>query len=148
LSATIGWKRGGVTQHCVSRDQIKELERPGAFDRFAAWCADVVSRAPFFAFCVAIVVIWAPTFPLVRDLDTWQLLINTPTTVLTFLLVAILQNSQRRAELALHAKLDAVADGLADLMEHFLSDDGDDDADKTGDLARDIKDLKRVVGIE
>ena len=128
----------------MSQRHLDTLEHPGLFDRFAAWAASLVSRAPFFAFCVMLVVVWAPTFPLVGKFDTWQLLINTPTTILTFLLVAVLQNSQRRAELALHSKLDALADGLADLMEHFLPDEGD----KEADLANDIADLKRVVGLE
>jgi hypothetical protein len=116
---------------------------PGPFDRFASRAADLVSQAPFFAFCVAIVVAWLPSLPLVQDFDSWQLLINTPTTVMTFLLVAILQNSQRRTEQALQCKLDAVADGLADLMEHFLPDG----SDKYADLRQDIRDLKEAVGL-
>ncbi|MDQ4096997.1 MAG: low affinity iron permease family protein [Actinomycetota bacterium] len=114
-----------------------------AFDRFARRTSEVVSNAGFFAFCVALVVVWLPTFPAVRNFDTWQLLINTPTTILTFLLVAVLQNSQRRSERGLHAKLDAVADGLADLMEHFLPTEGDQDED----LRQDVADLKRAVGL-
>jgi low affinity Fe/Cu permease len=113
------------------------------FDRFARWTSELVSHAGFFAFCVALVVVWLPTFPAVRSFDTWQLLINTPTTILTFLLVAVLQNSQRRSELGLHTKLDAVADGLADLMEHFLPTEGD----REDDLRRDVADLKRAVGL-
>lgn len=66
------------------------------FKHFAEKSSDFVSRAPFFVFCVLLVLVWIPTFPFAGDFDTWQLLINTPTTVLTFLLVAILQNSQKR----------------------------------------------------
>lgn len=128
----------------MDEPELEALEHPGPFDRFAVWAADVVSRAPFFTFCVAMVILWAPTYPLVSNFDTWQLLINTPTTILTFLLVAVLQNSQRRAEQALNVKLDALADGLADLMEHFLPAGHD----KEADLADDIADLKRVVGLE
>jgi low affinity Fe/Cu permease len=117
-------------------------EDPGLFDRFASAIANFVSRAPFFAFCVGMVVVWAPTYPLIRDLDTWQLLINTPTTILTFLLVAVLQNSQHRTEVALHQKLDSLADGMADLMDHFLPGD-----DKDAALARDAHDLRAAVGL-
>ena len=106
---------------------------------------DVVSRAPLFAFCVALIVVWIPTLPLVEDFDTWQLLINTPTTILTFLLVAVLQNSQRRAEVAMQKKLDALADGLADLMEHFLHGD---EKEKQENLAGDVRDPKAAVGLE
>ena len=110
------------------------------FDRFAEASADVVSRAPFFVACVLLVVVWAPTFWLFPSVDTWQLVINTATTIVTFLMVALLQNSQRRAEQAIHQKLDAVADGLADFMEHL-------GGDQPG-FAKDIDDLRRAVGVE
>jgi hypothetical protein len=110
------------------------------FDRFAEASADVVSRAPFFVACVLLVVVWAPTFWLFPSVDTWQLVINTATTIVTFLMVALLQNSQRRAEQAIHQKLDAVADGLADFMEHL-------GGDQPG-FAKDIDDLRQAVGVE
>ena len=122
---------------------MTDTENPTVFDRFAWSTANFVSRAPFFAFCMALVVVWAPSYPLIRNFDTWQLLINTPTTILTFLLVAVLQNSQRRTEQALHHKLDALADGMADLMEHFLPAEGDKDQD----LAMDVDDLRKAVGL-
>lgn len=114
--------------------------RRGPFDRFAERCAEYVSRAPFFAFCVMIVVVWAPSYLLVDSFDTYQLLINTPTTIITFLLVALLQNTQRRGEQAINKKLDALADGMADLMSHF--------ADENNDLRKEIEDLKAAVGLE
>ena len=117
------------------------------FDRFAGRCAEFVSRAPFFTFCVLLVVLWAPTFFLVGNFDTYQLIINTPTTIITFLLVALLQNTQKRNEQALQHKLNAVADGLADLMEHFAEDDPERRAAKE-DLSGDIEDLKAAVGLE
>jgi uncharacterized membrane protein len=117
------------------------------FDRFAGRCAEFVSRAPFFTFCVLLVVLWAPTFFLVGNFDTYQLIINTPTTIITFLLVALLQNTQKRNEQALQHKLNAVADGLADLMENFAEDDPERRAAKE-DLSGDIEDLKAAVGLE
>jgi low affinity Fe/Cu permease len=122
---------------------MASVENPSMFDRFATRASNFVSRAPFFAFCVALVVVWAPTYPLAGSFDTWQLLINTPTTILTFLLVAVLQNAQRRSELALQEKLDTLADGLADLMEFFL-EEAEDNRD---DLRRDVQDLKDAVGL-
>ena len=50
--------------------------------------------------CVLLVVIWLPSFFLIRSLDTWQLIINTVTTIITFLMVALLQNSQTRTDQA------------------------------------------------
>jgi low affinity Fe/Cu permease len=111
------------------------------FDRLAEAAARLASRGVFFAGCLLLIVVWAASYFVVHDLDTWQLIINTVTTVVTFLLVALLQNSGRRSDRALHQKLDALADGLADLMDFQLNDD-------TVDLQRDIGDLKRAVGLE
>jgi low affinity Fe/Cu permease len=113
-------------------------QRVGFFDRFAGVAALVASRAVFFSFCVLLIVVWAPTF-LFLKFDTWQLLINTVTTIVTFLMVALLQNSQTRSDQALQHKLNAIADGLADLMRHV-------DAKKQ--LEQDIKELREAVGLE
>jgi uncharacterized membrane protein len=127
--------------------QTREQSTRTLFDRFAGRSSEFVSRAPFFAFCVLLVVVWAPTYFLVGSFDTYQLIINTPTTIITFLLVALLQNTQKRGEEALQHKLDALADGLADLMEHFAEDDPERRAAKE-DLADDIEDLRAAVGLE
>jgi low affinity Fe/Cu permease len=87
------------------------------------------------------VVAWLASYFLFGDPDTWQLVINTMTTVITFLLVALLQNSQRRSATALHEKLDAIADGIADLMEHQIERDPED-------LTGDIDDLKAAMGLQ
>lgn len=86
------------------------------FDRFAGRASHVVSRAWFFAACVVLVLVWAPSYFLFGNVDTWQLLINTATTIVTFLLVALLQNSQQRSDRATQHKLNAIAFGLAALM--------------------------------
>lgn len=116
--------------------------RVGFFDRFAAWASVVASRAPFFAFCVLLVVLWAPSYFVFGNVDTWQLLINTATTIITFLMVALLQNSSTRSDQAVQHKLNAVADALADLMER-LSERYDDD-----ELRGDIRELRKAVGLE
>ena len=127
-------------------DRISEAHSVGVFDRFASWTTSAVSRAPFFAFCVLLIVVWVPSILILRDVDTWQLIINTATTIVTFLLVALLQNSQARFETAVHWKNDAIATGLRDLMDHVAhqmpcsSEDCDFEAD--------IRRLERVVGIE
>ena len=128
--------------------QVREQSTKTLFDRFAGRSAEFVSRAPFFTFCVLLVVLWAPTYFLVGNFDTYQLLINTPTTIITFLLVALLQNTQKRSEQALQHKLDAVADGLADLMEHFAAHDDPERRAAKEDLAGDIEDLRAAVGLE
>lgn len=87
------------------------------FDRFATATDRFASRAWFFAICLLMVILWLPTFLIVDNIDTWQLLINTPTTVITFLLVALQTNTNKRADAALQTKLNAVADGLAHVLE-------------------------------
>ena len=113
----------------------------GFFDRFAGSASTFASRAPFFAACVLLIVVWAPTFAFF-GLDTWQLIINTATTIVTFLLVALLQNSQTRSDQAIQHKLNAIADGLADLMDHQADCDADDD------LRQDLVELRLAVGLE
>jgi uncharacterized membrane protein len=120
---------------------------PGWFDRFADATARFTSRATFFAACVMLVVVWLPSFFLLHNLDTWQLVINTITTIVTFLLVALLQNTQRRGEDAIQEKLDAIADGLADLMEEFAAERRETAPD-AGEFAHDIRELREAVGIE
>src|SRR3954451_6122806 len=87
----------------------------GFFDRFATATANFASRAWFFAGCLLLVIIWAPTV-VFFNIDTWQLIINTATTIVTFLLVALLQNTQTRSDEAVQHKLNAIADGLSNLM--------------------------------
>jgi low affinity Fe/Cu permease len=125
--------------------------RVGAFDRFAGAAAELASRAPFFTFCLALVVVWLAEGVLriasgggpSSFLDgNYQLQINTTTTIITFLLVALLQNSQSRSDQASQHKLNALAEGLANLMTH-LSDKADDEQ-----LAQDIKELRLAVGLE
>jgi Predicted small integral membrane protein len=127
----------------VNRSNVaanKDMRTSGTFDRFAARASDFVSEAVFFLACVLLVVVWLPSYFVFRDVDTWQLVINTATTIVTFLLVALLQNSQRRNELAMNAKLDALADGLADLMEGI--------APENAKLQSDMRELRTAVGIE
>lgn len=71
-----------------------------SFNRFATAASSFVSRAWFFALCVILVLIWAPSYFVLPDLDTWQLVINTLTTIVTLLLVALLQNTQTRQDKA------------------------------------------------
>jgi hypothetical protein len=116
--------------------------RVGFFDRFAGWASLVASRATFFAFCVLLIVVWAPSILVLGSIDTWQLIINTATTIITFLMVALLQNSQTRSDQAVQHKLNALADGLADVMAHLAGDS------EERDLRRDYKELRAAVGLE
>ena len=110
------------------------------FDRFATYANRFVSHAAFFALCVLLVLVWLPSFVVFKDVDTWQLVINTATTIVTFLLVALLQNTQTRSDDAVHHKLNAIADGLADLMEKMAAD--------RPELRADYEELRAAVGLE
>jgi low affinity Fe/Cu permease len=112
------------------------------FDRFAEAASEFTSHAVFFIGCALVVLLWLPSYLIIRSLNTWQLIINTLTTIITFLLVALLQNSQRRSEQALHLKLDALADGLADLMSSAGG------SRNGGGLGSDVEELRAAVGAE
>jgi low affinity Fe/Cu permease len=114
------------------------------FDRFAEAISQFVSKGVFFTVSVIVVVIWIPTLLLIPSIDTWQLVINTLTSVLAFLLIALLQNSERRYDDALHRKIDAIAAGLADVMERI---DERDDRDEP-ELREQVESLRESIELE
>jgi len=76
------------------------------FDRFSAAVTKVTGRPVAFISAVALILIWAATGPLFGYSETWQLIINTGTTIITFLMVFVIQQSQNKDMIALHLKLD------------------------------------------
>jgi len=76
------------------------------FRRFAATMANAVGSPWAFQAALVVVIAWALTGPLFAFSDTWQLVINTGTTIVTFLLVFLIQNTQNRDAKAIHLKLD------------------------------------------
>jgi low affinity Fe/Cu permease len=112
------------------------------FDKFATHAAQFVSRAWFFAACVLLVLIWAPSILVIQSIDTWQLIINTATTIVTFLLVALLQNTQTRNDQSTQDKLNALAEAVAVLMTHTA-----DIHDHRG-LHDAVTELRDAVGLE
>ena len=81
---------------------------PDIFTRFTTRTSKVLGHAWVFGAAVAVLLIWALTGPLLGFSDTWQLVINTGTTIVTFLMVFIIQNTQNRDTAALQLKLDAL----------------------------------------
>jgi low affinity Fe/Cu permease len=73
---------------------------------FAKWTARVTGRPSAFLFAVTVILIWAVTGPIFGFSDTWQLIINTGTTIVTFLMVFLIQNTQNRDGEAIQVKLD------------------------------------------
>jgi low affinity Fe/Cu permease len=80
--------------------------RHTVFDRFARWTEHQLGRSGTFALAVFSVILWGSTGPVFGWSDTWQLVINTGTTIVTFLMVFVIQNAQNRDTQALQLKLD------------------------------------------
>lgn len=76
------------------------------FDRLSQWTSRLVGRPGAFAAAAAVVVAWGATGPLFHFSDTWQLVVNTGTTIVTFLIVFLIQNTQNREMAATQIKLD------------------------------------------
>ncbi|MBI3866308.1 MAG: low affinity iron permease family protein [Planctomycetia bacterium] len=76
------------------------------FSHVARWAARVTGHPLVFLLALGTIVVWGVTGPIFGFSDTWQLVINTGTTIVTFLMVFLIQNSQNRDTIAIHVKLD------------------------------------------
>jgi low affinity Fe/Cu permease len=77
-----------------------------SFSRFTTWAASAAGRPAAFGLACVVILTWGISGPIFRFSDTWQLVINTGTTIITFLMVFIIQNTQNRDGKALQLKLD------------------------------------------
>lgn len=86
------------------------------FTRFTSSVSKAMGHAWVFVVAIVLLVLWALSGPILGFSDTWQLIINTSTTIITFLMVFIIQNTQNRDNAAMNIKLDALLKerGLAD----------------------------------
>lgn len=83
------------------------------FRKFAQRTSIIVGSAWAFIAAVVIIVVWAILGPFFKYSDTWQLVINTGTTIITFLMVFLIQNTQNRDAKAIHLKLDELLKGVS-----------------------------------
>jgi low affinity Fe/Cu permease len=124
-------------------DAAEDRKQDDGRNRFEVFVEAVqgrVSRAPFFLLCLAVVLVWLVSAPLWPDLKQWQVAIHTVASVLSILLLVLLENSGRRTEEASHEKLNVIAEGLAELMEsHSRTDPELEDAT--------VK-LREAIGLE
>lgn len=103
-------KQAKPTAKAESQEQEKQRQQGGGFSRIFGDVANKTSqaagRASAFMIAAGVVIVWGVTGPLFQYSDTWQLVINTGTTVVTFLMVFLIQNSQNRDSAAIQVKLD------------------------------------------
>ena len=118
----------------------KKSDGRSPFEVFVEACYQVASRAPFFFVCLFIVVAWFASAPWWVDLKTWQVAIHTVASVLTILLLALLQNAGRRSEEAAQEKMNVIAEGLAALMASQARTDPE--------LVDAVRKLREAVGLE
>jgi low affinity Fe/Cu permease len=108
--------------------------QPDIFTRFTTATSAVLGRAWVFIVALAVLIIWAITGPIAGYSDTWQLVINTGTTIVTFLMVFIIQNTQNRDNLAINLKLNALLKKAGVTEEDLL--DAEDESDKKLEKAK------------
>jgi low affinity Fe/Cu permease len=99
------------------------------FGRLAARVATWTGHYLAFVVAFAIVLVWAISGPLFAFSDTWQLVINTGTTIATFLMVFLIQNTQNRDALAVHVKLDEIIRSIAEADNSVMA--AEDESEET-----------------
>jgi low affinity Fe/Cu permease len=113
-------------------------KRTSLFTRMAQATARLTGKPATFFTALAVIVIWAVSGPIFGFNDTWQLVINTSTTIITFLMVFIIQNSQNRDTAAMQIKLDELISQLEGAREELL-DLEEMDEDKLEALRNDFE---------
>lgn len=131
--------------------EVTEEHRPAAdareggsdrsrFDNFVEAAYLQVSRPPFVVLCGALIVVWLFSAPLWVDLKNWQVVIHTVASVITLMLLALLENAARRSEEAAQEKLNVIAEALGALMQSRAAEDPE--------LEQAAKKLRDAVSLE
>lgn len=127
-------------EHRPARDARRGLDDRSPFDRFVEAVYLKVSRPSFFIVCALVVVVWLFSAPLWTDLKAWQYVIHTVASVMTLLLLALLENAARRSDEATQEKLNVLAEAVAALMQSRAAEDPG--------LKTDVEKLRDTVGLE
>ena len=106
----------------MNKDQaiFGEMTMEKMFTGFAKSVARAAGRPLTFVICCLAIVAWAASGPLFGFSDTWQLAVNTSTTIITFLMVFLIQNTQNRDGAAIQAKLDELLRAVSDARNDFI----------------------------
>ncbi|WP_259067402.1 low affinity iron permease family protein [Mucilaginibacter sp. X4EP1] len=83
-------------------------KKKNLFEQFANWATIATGSSSAFITAIAVIIIWGITGPVFKYSDTWQLIINTGTTIITFLMVFLIQKSQNKDSKAIHLKLNEI----------------------------------------
>jgi low affinity Fe/Cu permease len=113
-----GRTKNGANTECDDRDFFCRIR--DAFGVFARKTSAVLGSAWAFVLAILIIVVWAMTGPTFHYSDTWQLIINTGTTIVTFLMVFLIQNTQNRDAKAVHLKLDELIRALGPARNNLV----------------------------
>ena len=117
---------GGLGVHPA---EVDHHSRKSWFGRLAQTTARYAGRPSAFAVALGIVLVWGISGPVFGFSDTWQLVINTGTTIVTFLMVFLIQNSQNRDTMALHLKLDELLRAVKSARNDIIDLEECDDAE-------------------
>jgi low affinity Fe/Cu permease len=99
---------------------MRPTKSRSAFSRFAKFTARATGRPATFMLATFVIVVWAVTGPLFGFSDTWQLVINTSTTIVTFLMVFLIQSTQNRDSEAMQVKLDEIIRAIGNARNELL----------------------------
>jgi low affinity Fe/Cu permease len=99
---------------------LRPTKSRSAFSRFAKWTARATGRPRTFVLAALVIVIWAVSGPVFGFSDTWQLVINTGTTIITFLMVFLIQSTQNRDSEAMQVKLDEIIRAIGNAKNEVL----------------------------
>jgi low affinity Fe/Cu permease len=116
---------------------------PSIFARFARWTERQLGHPAAFAIACASVVLWAATGPFFGWSDTWQLVINTGTTIVTFLMVFVIQNTQNQDMRALQLKLDELIRVNRDARDSLIGLE-----EKAESEVEEVKEIERSGSVE